>query len=145
MQHHAGAHARADVGGTGGQVAELLAEGVADPLLEQVVHAVDVLPCLVEGEAAAHHLEAEVVFLVDHQADGFLGSEGDAARPLGGGQLAADELPFHQQLPVQRRQPHDVEVAEHRIELQLADALAQHALDLRLLVRRGSVGEWERG
>ena len=53
-----------------------------------------------------------MVFLVDHQADGLLRPEGDAARPFGGGQLAADELPFDQELAVERGQGRDVEVAE---------------------------------
>src|SRR2546430_11230425 len=35
MEHDAGAHAGADVGGTGGEVAELLAEGVVDFLLQK--------------------------------------------------------------------------------------------------------------
>ncbi len=43
-----GAHSGADVGGAGGEVAELLAEGVTDALLQQIVHAIDFLPGLME-------------------------------------------------------------------------------------------------
>ena len=44
VQHHAHAHAGADVGGAGGQIAELVVEGVGDLVLDQVVDAVDLLP-----------------------------------------------------------------------------------------------------
>ena len=63
------------------------------------------LPGLVEGEAAAHHLQAEVVLLVDHHADRFLGVERDAARAVEHGrEFPADELPLDQELAVERGQ-----------------------------------------
>ncbi len=51
------AHAGADVRGAGGQVAELLAEGVIHLAFKMVIEAIDVLPGFVERKAAAHHLE----------------------------------------------------------------------------------------
>ena len=104
MEHDAGAQAGADVGRAGGEIAEFLAEGIGDAFLELVVEAVGVLPGFVEGEAGADHLQAEVVLLVDHDADDFVGGEGDAARPLAVGQLAADELAFDEELAIERRQ-----------------------------------------
>ena len=95
VQHDARAHARADVGRAGRQVAEFLGEGVTHALFEQIVDPVNVLPGLVQSEAAAHHLKAKVILFIDHKADGFVRAEGDAARPVGGGQLSADELPLH--------------------------------------------------
>ena len=67
---------------------------------EQIVDAVDLLPGFVERETAAHDLQAQMVLLVDHQADGFLRAEGDAARAVGGGQFAADELALDQKLTI---------------------------------------------
>ena len=145
MQHHAGPHPGADVGRAGGQVAELVAEGVTDALFQHVVNAVDLLPGLVEGEAAANDLQAQVVLLVDHQADRLLRGDGDAARPLGGSQLTADKLTFHQELAVEGVQAGDVQVAEGGVQVEPADALAQHRLDLGLLVAARPVGEGEGG
>ncbi len=90
--------------------------------------AIDLLPGFVEGEAAAHHLQAQVIFLVDHQADGFLRHDGDAARPIGGGQFAADELAFDEELAIERRQIRQVDVAQARVDVELGDAFAQHGL-----------------
>ena len=54
-----------------------------------------------------------MVFLVDHHADRFLGIEGDAARAIEhGGEFAADELPFDEELPVEGRHGRHVEVIE---------------------------------
>ncbi len=80
MEHDADADARADVGGTRGQVAQLLAEGVGDVLLDGIVELVDGVPAIVERKAAAEDLHAEMVLLVDHQAQVFLIADADAAR-----------------------------------------------------------------
>ena len=51
------------------------------------------------------HLQAQVVLLVDHQADGFLGRRTATPRgPSAGGEFAADELAFDEKLPVERRE-----------------------------------------
>jgi len=144
VEHDAGAHAGADVGGASRQVAELLAEGVVDALLEQVVEAVDVLPALVEGEAAADDLQAQVIFFVDHDADGLGRRDGDAAWPLGVGQLAANKLPLDQELAIEREQAGEVDVFEARVVLEFADLLAEDLVDLVLLVGAGPAGERER-
>ena len=57
VQHHAHAHAGADVGRAGGQVAEPLVEGVGHLLLDQVVDAVDLLPGALQVQPALHHLD----------------------------------------------------------------------------------------
>ncbi len=124
VQHDAGPHAGADIGRASRQVAELFAESVTDTLLEQVVDLVNILPGLVEREAAAHDLKPQMIFLVDHEADGFMWSECDAAWSFGGGQLATNELPFHEKLPIQRRQRRHVQVTEIRVQLQLGDPIS---------------------
>ena len=100
VQHHAHPHARADVGRAGGQVAELLVEGVGDVLLDEVVDAVDLLPDALQVQAALHDLHAEVVFLVDHQAELLAAVDGHGAGALALGVLAADEVPLDEQLPI---------------------------------------------
>ena len=61
-----------------------------------------------------------MIFLVDHEADGFARAEGDAARAVGGGQLAADELSLDEELAVERRQLGDVDVFQARVEFEAA-------------------------
>ena len=42
------------------------------------------------------NLEAEVVFFVDHDGDGFVVGDGDAAGPFAGGVLLGDEVAARQ-------------------------------------------------
>jgi hypothetical protein len=115
--------------------------------LHRVVHAVDLAPGLVEGHAAAHHLQAEVVLLVDHDADRLAGVEGDAAGAFeDGGQLPADELPLDEELAVERGHPGDGDVfGLVRVEFGAGDGVLDLGLDLGLLVVRGPPGERELG
>ena len=101
VEHHADADAGADVGRAGGQVAELGAEGVGELFLELVVELVDRVPDFGEPEAREHELDAEMVFLVDHDGDVFQRADGDAARAVAGGQLAGDDLALDQELAVE--------------------------------------------
>ena len=103
VEHDADANAGADVGRAGGQVAELGAEGVGQLFLELVVELVDRVPDFREPEARKHELDAEMVFLVDHDGDVFQRAQGDAARAVAGGQLAGDDLALDQELPVEGR------------------------------------------
>ena len=70
------------------------------------------VPDFGEPEAREHDLDAEVVFLVDHDGDVFQRADGDAARAVAGGQLAGDELALDQELAVEVGQAVDVEVRE---------------------------------
>jgi len=60
------------------------------------------------------------------------GPRATAARPLGRGQLTADELPFDEELAIERRQAGHVDVRQHGIEFQLGDAFAKQGFDLAL-------------
>ena len=105
VEHDAGAHPGADVGRAGGEVAELVVEGVGQAGFEGVVEPVDDLPGVVEGQPAAQDLQAQVVLLVDHDADRLAGVEGDAAGAVQDvGQFAADELALDQELAVEGEQ-----------------------------------------
>ena len=98
---------------------------------------VDLLPRLFELQAAAEHLDAQVVFLVDHDGDGLVLPDGHAARAFGGGVLLADQVPLDEQLAVDLRGvPPDRRRAscgdELRAEQRVADAALQR---LPLLAR----------
>ena len=125
MEHHAHADAGADVRRAGGEIAEAVAVGVGDAGFDQVVELVDLLPGRVEVEAAVEHLDPQVVLFVDHHADLLARIDGDAARALGLGMLAADQLPLDEELAVDLFQRADVDVDQLAGEL----ALRRGALD----------------
>ena len=100
VQHHADPHAGADVGGAGGQVAPALVEGVGHMLLDQVVDVVDLFPGRLQVQPALHHLDAQMILLVDHQAERLARVDGHGSCPFALGVLAADQLSFDQELAV---------------------------------------------
>ncbi len=117
MQHHAHPQAGADVGGAGGEVAEARREGVIDAGLDAIVHLVDLTPCRPEREAGADDLDAEVVLLVDHDAQAFVGEgDGDAAGVLAAAvderaalaELLGDEVTLDEHHPLEGRGVVDV-------------------------------------
>jgi hypothetical protein len=82
-------------------------------------------------------LDAQMIFLVDHQADLLAAINGHAAGPFAFGMLAADELALDQELPIQPFEFVDVEILEMISIRNLHDALAQRSLDLDPIGRRG--------
>ena len=132
VQHHADAHAGADVGRAGGQIAQPLVEGVGDLLLDQVVDAVDLLPDALQVQPALHHLDPQVVLLVDHQAELFAAVDGHGPGALALGVLAADQVPLDEELAIdlfqlstRRRR------ASRSRRRRLEDPLVQDLLDAR--------------
>ena len=125
VQHHAHAHAGAHVRGAGGQIAQLGMEGERHLVGDQRVDAVDLLPGVLQIEPAVHHLDPQVVFLVDHQADLLAAVDGHAAGPFALGVLAADQLPLDQELAVDALELVDVDVLQLARLLDLQDAVAQ--------------------
>ena len=55
---------------------------------------------LSQVQPAVHHLDPQMVFLVDHQADLLVAVDGHAAGALAFGVLAADQLPLDEELAV---------------------------------------------
>ena len=146
VEHHAGAHAGADVRGASGEEAESVVEGVGQSGFEVVVDRVDLLPSFVERQPRAHDLDAKMILFVDHDADRLAGVEGHAARPFEGvGEFAADELPLDEEEPVERHEAHDAEVFEPRRDVRLGHGLADALFDLGLLVVVGARGEGDAG
>ena len=70
---------------------------------EQVVDPIDLLPCLFKLQSATKHLEAEMVFLIDHDRHGFVLPDRDAPGALGSRVRLADQMPFDQKLAVNFR------------------------------------------
>ena len=145
VQHHAHAQAGADVRGAGGQIAELRVIGVGDLLGEQRVDAVDLLPGGLQVEPAVHHLDAQMVLLVDHQADLLVAVDGHAAGALAFGMFAADQLPLDEELAVDALQLVDVDVLELARLLHLQHAVAEHVLDLGAVGLAGAADEGKLG
>ena len=71
-----------------------------------------------------------MVLLIDHQAHGLLRPDADAPRTVRFGMLAADQLPFHKELSVERRHVFDVEIAELPRRFQVLDAVPQQFFNL---------------
>ena len=61
-------------------------------------------------QAAAQDLDAQVVFLVDHDRDGFVLADRDASRAFGGRVRLADQMPLDQQLPIDFRRLLEIDV-----------------------------------
>ena len=68
MQHGRGAHAGADVGRTGGQITELRVVSEIEFALERAVDFVDQLERVLQLQAGADRLHAQMILLVDHDA-----------------------------------------------------------------------------
>ncbi len=81
VQHHAHPHPGAHVGRAGGQVAQAFVEGVIDVFFQRVIDAIDLLPRAGQVQAAVHHLDPQMVLLVDHQAELLVGVDHHAPAP----------------------------------------------------------------
>ena len=104
VHHGRGAHAGADVGRAGGEVADLGREGEVEFLLQLRVELVDGLEQRLELQAGAQRLDAEVVLLVDHDAERAVLADDEAAAGVLGGVLAADEVLLDEDLLFERRE-----------------------------------------
>ena len=103
VHHHRQSDARAEVGGTGGQVSPSRRKRIIDFRLQRLVHGVDPLDEIVQPQAGCDQLHPQMIFLVDHDAEGFVVGYGDGAGDVGLGQVARDEVSFHKQLAVASR------------------------------------------
>ncbi len=112
---------------------------------DQVIDAVDLLPGRVQVQTALHHLDPQMVFLIDHQAEFLTGVNGHRPSPFGLRVLPADQLAFHQELAVDILQHGDVDVAEVSPLVDLLDPFAQHAFDLGAILIGALADEGELG
>jgi len=110
VHHHTHPEPGADVRRAGGEIAKLLVEGVVHAAFQNIIQPRDLPPGGIQIEAAVHHLHAEMIFLVDHQAVGFLPVDRSGAGTVAFGQFVADELSLDEELPIERRQLVDVQI-----------------------------------
>jgi hypothetical protein len=101
VQQHGRAHAGARIGRAGGQESVALVEGIGHYVADFVVEEIGGFPGLLELQAAAEDLQAEVILLVEHAAAAAVGVVVDAARELGLGEFAADQVAFEQDLAIE--------------------------------------------
>ena len=85
-------------------------ESVQDRRFELVIQGVDSLPRRLQIESAVHHLDAQMIFLVDHHAVLLTGVNRDGTRAVRVGNLTTDQLAFDQELAIDFRQRLDVDV-----------------------------------
>jgi len=78
----------------------LAGKGVIQLRLQRGIQLVNGLPAGLQLEAGPQGLDAQVILLVDHHAEGFLAVQHEAAARALGGVLAADQMPLHEDLLV---------------------------------------------
>ena len=103
VQHGRGAHAGANIRGAGGEITEVGIKSEIQRGLELAIHAVDHVEDIAKLEPAADRLHAEVVLLVDHDAEGLAGIRHHRAADGFGSVLAADEVTLDKDLFFQWR------------------------------------------
>ena len=75
-------------------------QNVYNQLGSSIVDAVYLLPSRVHVQTAVHALNAQMIFFVDHQANLLARIDHHAPRALRVGMFAANELPLHEELPI---------------------------------------------
>jgi len=102
MEHGGGAHTGANIGRAGGKVAEGGREGEFEFVFEGCIELVGGFPSFEKMEARAEGLKADMIFLVDHDREGFVAVHDEAAPSVLGSVFAADEVFFDEKLFVER-------------------------------------------
>ena len=105
-----------------------------DLLFDLIVDAVDLLPGLAKCKAALHDLHPQVIFLVDHHAEAFVGVDGDAAGALDVSKFATDQLTLNEEVAVKIRQSFDVDIRH------VAPAIDQRQLVAKAALNDAAVG-----
>ena len=104
MQHRAHPNARAKIRRARGEVAQLRVKREIQFLLQTGVKPIHLLPNLFHLQPRQQRLHPQVILFIDHHAQRLvLAKHQPAARALGR-VLAADQMPLHEQLLVQRLQ-----------------------------------------
>ena len=142
MQHHRGAHARAGVGGAGGQVAQLRIEAEGAYGLQPSLHAEGHVCRRLQIQAGADGLNAKMVLLIDHDAHAPVlpDQRGAGFRPLH--KVAADQVLFHQLEPLDVGQiAHQVKIVVflRAAERRLRPLDAQAGVFRPVLVEKGQI------
>src|SRR5690606_29249910 len=93
------------------------------------------------------HLNAQVIFLVDHNGERFIAADRHGARHViaGGGVLTADEVALDEQLPFQRRALSEVDPKDVVGDAAVGDLRAAALEHLETLAATGAADEREAG
>ena len=141
VHHGRGAEAGADIGRARREVTEFRMERVGHAILEEEVGFVVDLVGLAQLQPRQQRLHAQVILLVDHDAELLVAADHHRAARAFRGVLAADEVAFDEDLFLQRR-----EIGERRVESRFhrgngRDVVADFAENLHALGFLGPTGE----
>lgn len=145
VEHDADSQPGADIGRARGQVTQFLGEGVREFAFEQIVQFVHPFPCRGQIQSALHDLETQVVFFVDHDAEAFLGIQDDRAGSFRFAQLVADELSFHQELPIEIPELGNIDILGIGGERECIDRAANGSGDRNAVFVGAFANEWKLG
>jgi hypothetical protein len=84
-------------------------EGVVELLLQNGVQLVDRAPGLLQLEAGAQHLDAQVILLVDHHGNRLVAADDDAGAGLRAAEFAADEVALDEDLALEFAEVRDAD------------------------------------
>jgi hypothetical protein len=98
MKHRGGPHAGADVRRASRQITEPRVIGEIQFSFQRAVHFIDQLKCALQLQAGANRLHPQMVFLVDHDAQGLPAVHDHRAPDALRRMLAADQMALDQHL-----------------------------------------------
>ncbi len=98
VHHDGGTQARAKVGRAGGEVAVFRGEGHVEDLFQVAVEGVNLPPGRFQAEAGLEELDAQVVFLVDHDRATLVLADENPGPRRGVTKFAADQVTLDQRL-----------------------------------------------
>ena len=101
VEHGTDPNTRAEVGRAGRQIPELRAESIVQLLFECRIGGINRRPGQAQLEPGAQGLHAQVVFLIDQEAERFISVQHQPAPGALRRMLAANEVAFYQDLLVQ--------------------------------------------
>ena len=99
MHHQRRAHARAGVGGAGGEIAKLGIEAERAYAFQKFLRPESLLGRLGQGQAGYDRLNTQMILLVDHDADAQIVTDQRSANLAVFKQVAADQMLLHQRHP----------------------------------------------
>ena len=141
MHHHGGPHARAQVGGAGGEVAQARVVCVRELGFQPGVYLGHGVPCLLELDAGEDVLQAQVVLLIEQDAGILVAGNEHGAAFRTCGQLPRDEVALHQQLLLLLVQFGKFRVIAALHGGELARLRGGKGQGVRALLARGPAGE----
>ena len=116
MHHRRGAHGRAEIGRTGGEVPQGRRERVVEVILQGGIQLSDRVPSLLQLEPGTEHLNPQVVLFVDHHRKSLVLADHDARATFRAAEFAADQVALDEDLflEVAELAHRDIERTLHR-------------------------------